>query len=243
MSKIGDRVCWVARSQVGVMENPAGSNRVKYNTWYYGRSVSGSAYPWCMTNVQWVCDQAGFPLPYRTASCSDLLNWYRRNKPECIVKTPEVGDIIIYSWGHTGIVYDTGVTLVFAVEGNTDRGNDANGGQVQERQRKLTEVSAFIRPWIGVREEETMIDQTKISDELIGEILMRLSERVSDEEIYALMQRGNKYAADLDVPDWAVDEFGEAISAGITDGTRPMATVTRLEAALMSHRSMKKRRE
>ena len=48
-----DMVVKTALSQVGVKEKPKNSNKVKYNTWYYGKVVSGSAYPWCMTFVQW----------------------------------------------------------------------------------------------------------------------------------------------------------------------------------------------
>lgn len=33
----------IARGEIGVTESPVGSNRVKYNTWYYGREVAGSA--------------------------------------------------------------------------------------------------------------------------------------------------------------------------------------------------------
>lgn len=43
-----------ARAELGVKESPAGSNRVKYNTWFYGREVRGSAYPWCMVYVCWL---------------------------------------------------------------------------------------------------------------------------------------------------------------------------------------------
>lgn len=42
-----------AVSQLGIKEEPKNSNKVKYNTWYYGRTVKGSAYPWCMTFVEW----------------------------------------------------------------------------------------------------------------------------------------------------------------------------------------------
>lgn len=44
----------LASEQVGVTEYPSGSNKVKYNTWYYGSAVSGSAYPWCMAFVSWI---------------------------------------------------------------------------------------------------------------------------------------------------------------------------------------------
>ena len=37
----------MAASQIGIKEQPANSNKVKYNTEYYGHEVSGSAYPWC----------------------------------------------------------------------------------------------------------------------------------------------------------------------------------------------------
>ena len=47
------RLIAIALSQVGVTEWPADSNTVKYNTWYYGREVSGSAYPWCVVFLVW----------------------------------------------------------------------------------------------------------------------------------------------------------------------------------------------
>ena len=63
----------LARRQLGVKEDPPGSNKVKYNAWYYGREVSGAAYPWCMVFVQWVFDRASVKLPTRTASCGALM--------------------------------------------------------------------------------------------------------------------------------------------------------------------------
>ena len=48
-----DMIVATALAEVGVKESPSGSNKVKYNTWFYGKAVHGSAYPWCMTFVQW----------------------------------------------------------------------------------------------------------------------------------------------------------------------------------------------
>ena len=53
----------ITRKQLSVREDPPNSNNVRYNTWYYGREVSGSAYPWCAVFVQWCCAQAGVKLP------------------------------------------------------------------------------------------------------------------------------------------------------------------------------------
>lgn len=47
------RLIQIAAGQVGVKESPANSNNVKYNTWFYGKAVSGSAYPWCAVFVCW----------------------------------------------------------------------------------------------------------------------------------------------------------------------------------------------
>ena len=63
----------IAEWQLGVVEMPTNSNKVKYNTAYYGREVSGGAYAWCMAFTWWVFREAGFSL-YKTASCTAFVN-------------------------------------------------------------------------------------------------------------------------------------------------------------------------
>lgn len=144
----------IARAEIGTREAPAGSNRVKYNTWYYGREVSGSGYPWCMTFVQWCFAQAGRPLPLMTASCWALLRWYREHRSECIVEVSKAqeGDIVIFDFpggaatDHCGILQGVGTSTVTTIDGNTGTGNDANGGAVMRRTRNKEYVTAVIRP-------------------------------------------------------------------------------------------------
>ena len=50
MAKASD-IIKKATSYLGTKENPAGSNKVKFNTDYYGREVKGASYPWCCTFV------------------------------------------------------------------------------------------------------------------------------------------------------------------------------------------------
>jgi hypothetical protein len=38
-----EKIIAVAKAGIGVKESPKGSNKVKYNTWYYGKEVSGGA--------------------------------------------------------------------------------------------------------------------------------------------------------------------------------------------------------
>ena len=51
---IASDIIKIAQSEIGTKESPSNSNNVKYNTWYYGKAVSGSAYPWCAVFVSWL---------------------------------------------------------------------------------------------------------------------------------------------------------------------------------------------
>lgn len=147
-----------ALAEVGITEYPPDSNNVKYNTWYYGREVSGASYPWCCAFISWLF-KSDRDLLMRTASCQELLTWFEHNGS--VVKKPEVGDIVFYKFAgnsrrtnHVGIVVGVNGAQISAVEGNTSIGNDSNGGQVLQRSRK-SNIVAFARPcyddaWIEV---------------------------------------------------------------------------------------------
>lgn len=207
----------IAAGELGTTERPANSNNVKYNTWFYGREVRDTAdtkYPWCMAFVQWCFNQAGRKLPYHTASCSALLNWYRQNRPECIVTAPRPGDIIIYNFGHTGIVESVAGSTITAIEGNTsagEAGSQSNGGGVFRRERSKALVTAYIRAFDDLDKEEDM----------------------TGKEIYDAL---NDYLSKQPVPGWAQKELEEAVKLGITDGKEPTALIPRYQAAIMAKR-------
>ena len=196
----------IARRELGSTESPAGSNRTKYGKWM---GLDGQ--PWCMSFVQWCFDQAGAPLPCRTGCCSALLRWYRANQPERVAQDPMPGDIVIYRFGHTGIVESASGSDVTAIEGNTSPGQGGsqdNGGGVFRRTRKRSLAEAYIRP---IEEE-----------------------RMTGKEIYdALCQ----YLSNQPVPAWARAELEEAAAMGITDGENPMQLIPRYQAAIMAKRA------
>ena len=151
-----EKVLDAARGELGVMESPAGSNRTKYGRWY---GLDGQ--PWCMMFVQWCFAQAGQKLPYTTASCSGLLNWCKRHHKEYIADSPEPGDVVIYSFGHTGIVESVGAGTVTVIEGNTSpgaAGSQDNGGMVCRRTRKTSTVTAYLR--FSEKKEDKKMDNT-----------------------------------------------------------------------------------
>ena len=49
-----DMVIATAKAEVGVKESPKNSNKVTYNTWFYGKVLQGKAYPWCATYICWL---------------------------------------------------------------------------------------------------------------------------------------------------------------------------------------------
>ena len=141
----------IARRQIGVKECPPKSNNVRYNTWYYGREVNGAAYPWCMVFVQWVFDQAGVKLPVRTASCGALMR--AAQSAGCWVTGDyRPGDVVIYDFpggaktDHCGIVEAVDGTYISAIEGNTSSTSDADGGAVERRARKFSQIVGAVRP-------------------------------------------------------------------------------------------------
>lgn len=49
-----NRLLAIAAGEVGITEYPPNSNNVKYNTWFYGRQVSGASYPWCAAFISYI---------------------------------------------------------------------------------------------------------------------------------------------------------------------------------------------
>ena len=146
----GRDVALLAATQVGIRENPPNSNNVRYNTWYYGREVSGSAYPWCMVFVQWVFAQLGVALPQRTASCGALMRAAQMSG-QWVTENYHPGDVVIYDFpggaatDHCGIIESVTDSCVVAIEGNTGSGSDADGGQVQRRSRAWSVIVGAVR--------------------------------------------------------------------------------------------------
>lgn len=142
----------IALAEVGVKEIPANSNNVKYNTWFYGRQVSGASYPWCCAFVSWVFYKAGAGnLIKKTASCADMLQWFKSNG-RFITKNPQPGDLIFYKFGnngrasdHIGIVEKVNGNIYTCIEGNTGINSQNNGGEVMIRAR-FSKIVGFGRP-------------------------------------------------------------------------------------------------
>lgn len=142
MATVND-ILKIAKAEIGVKESPANSNNVKYNTWYYGKSVNGSAYPWCAAFVSWVFSQVDSTLIKKSASCMEIGNWFKSNN-QWKTNNPQPGDVVFFKFNtnsrwtnHIGLVESVNVDgSINTIEGNTSDSSDDNGGSVMRRTRK-----------------------------------------------------------------------------------------------------------
>ena len=144
-----ERILALARTQIGVRENPPGSNNVIYNTDYYGQPVSGGIYPWCCAFIWWLFWKAGLSAEFcggaKTAYCPFVVN-FARNTGRWITNAAFIpGDLLLYDWDGDGEADHIGLCTAWygsfgsAIEGNT---NDA----VQEVSRSLSSIMGAYRP-------------------------------------------------------------------------------------------------
>lgn len=232
----GEQILAVAAREIGYHEGPGKHN--KYGEWYGMDGV-----PWCMEFVQWVYHQCGGDLPLKTASCGGLLNWYRRNDPECVTKTPVLGCIVIFDFpgtpyptDHTGIFVRLGSDRVTTIDGNTG-GIDANGGWVQQKTRKLSYANpTYIVPrWLTEEDKrEDELDMTK--EEFLASL--------TDAEALEIVERAQRAAGKQTASGYATVACRKAISSGLfSDGDgngsmdAPRALVKRQDLAVVLDRA------
>lgn len=160
------KVIEIATLELGVTENPPGSNCVKYNEAYYGRAVSGKDYPWCVVFPWWVFQEAGERMAFynggKTASCRTLLRCYKEQGQTAPITDIQVGDILILNFSgkkvngeldteHCGLVVEKGklAGTWYTIEGNTSpglEGSQDNGGCVAKKMRSVKNVVGVCRP-------------------------------------------------------------------------------------------------
>lgn len=152
---VRERILARARSQLGIHENPFGSNRTLYSRWY------GLIGPWCAMFVSWCFFQEGLPLPASTAKgfayTPSGAAWFRRNGRW--TRRPQVGAVIFFDFPGDGVDRISHVGIVERVnadgtptclEGNTNAPGGRTGGQVM-RHRRVVGVVGYGLPNYGVK--------------------------------------------------------------------------------------------
>lgn len=207
-----ERMLDIARGEVGVTERPAGSDKVKYNTWFYGRETSGASYPWCCVFVCWVFYQAGLGgLLRKTGGCTTLMNWFKAKGRLVPVREAKPGDIVFYQFDkdayadHVGIVEQVSKSGVTAIEGNTSVSSEDNGGAVMRRSRGWSVILAAARPDYESNDGE----EAEMSEKEIRELVAKEVREAAAETRYNKLE---------DVPAWARADIGTLAATGVLKG-------------------------
>jgi hypothetical protein len=94
----------IEADQIGTARSPLGSNKVKYNTSYYGKVVRGKEFKWCVVFQWWCFQKAGISTAVfpKSAGVFAVRDWYKKRGR--FYRKPMVGDLVIYSFSHIGFV-------------------------------------------------------------------------------------------------------------------------------------------
>lgn len=129
----------VARSQLGVAENPPGSNQVMYAYW---AGIPGQ--PWCGAFVCWCLDQAGaLDVPRFVWTPSGAQAYQAAGRWSSV---PAIGSVVFFQWPgvpricHVGFVEVVRPDGVVTIEGNTDEAGGGSGGKVMRHVRRANIV-------------------------------------------------------------------------------------------------------
>lgn len=145
----------IAQSQVGVMEDPPGSNRGKKVEEYLASTGLGGGHFWCAAFLYWCFQQASENLGrknpvLKTAHC--MTHWNKTpgkkipateavNKPTLV----KPGHIFIINTGgasgHTGIIEKVEGGFIHTIEGNSNPAGSSNGIGVFRLKRKISKIN------------------------------------------------------------------------------------------------------
>jgi len=115
-----------AQSQVGVAEQPPGSNDGPQIAQYRSATAGSGVGPWCAYFTSWAAAQAGVPLGEAGqgfGSVSALYGWAQRTgraTPAGPGVRPNPGDLIVWGGRHIGIVESVDADgSIHTIEGNS----------------------------------------------------------------------------------------------------------------------------
>lgn len=145
------RIIQACKEEVGYTENPPNSNLTKYGEWYGWNGVA-----WCAIFVSWIYSKAGIKWPVRIETEKGFawvpVMYIRAKKNDWITIDPKEGDIVLFDWDGNASADHVGIFVEWIVkgktfrsyEGNTSPTNQSNGGAVMLRERKFSQVQAFV---------------------------------------------------------------------------------------------------
>jgi hypothetical protein len=115
----------IARQEVGVSEQPPGSNDSPRIAQYRQATAGSGVGPWCAYFVSWAARQAGVPLGDQGqgfGSVSQVWDWAQKagKAYQPGTQAPQPGDLILWGGRHIGMVESVDADgSIHTIEGNS----------------------------------------------------------------------------------------------------------------------------
>lgn len=158
----------VARDQLGVAEDPPGSNRVPFAAW---AGIQGQ--PWCAAFACWVLDQADALDVARYVYTPTGVSLYRQD--ERFGREPRLGAVVFFQWPGMGRVAHVGLVeavradgSIVSIEGNTDAKGGRTGGKVMRQVRRANIAGYGYPDYSAIQPPEVMRVQPEWDPPLPG---------------------------------------------------------------------------
>lgn len=121
---VGAQMVALAQQEVGVAEQPPGSNDSPRIAQYRTATAGGAVGPWCAYFVSWLANQSGAPLGEAGqgfAGVSSVAGWAQRTGRSLPAGTrPQPGDLIVWGGRHIGLVESVDADgSIHTIEGNS----------------------------------------------------------------------------------------------------------------------------
>ena len=144
----------------------------------------------------------------------------------------EKGHLVIACMGKGTWTSSGHYVLVYGIQGNTIYINDPASTKAYRTQGDYSTFKKQVKYyWVIERPEWMKEDEDMDINKMLSEM--------TDEQAYQLLKKAQRHAGTLPEQDWSKKEgvWKEYTEAGITDGTRPEALVTRSEAVALIARA------
>jgi hypothetical protein len=175
------------------IEEPLGSNNVKYNTWFYGRKVHGDAFMWCSVYQAWAAAAAKIPMSIipKSAGVLGMRDFFKARGR--LFQTPKVGDLVIFLFA-TGGHHIGFVEMVLDGEKFLSiEGNVSSRVMRVLHTRSNPDIAGYGRPeYEKVKEDDMTKDEllTALASDRGKKVLQDAVRPVVHQEVLALLKKG-----------------------------------------------------
>lgn len=150
---LGERIIELADAELGVQEEPKGSNRGKRVEEYLKAVGLGPGNPWCAAFVNFIVQHAcALEVVKNRLPCTGhVKTMWARTPQDMKVTLPQPGDVFVYVFdggtGHTGFVLAVNGNSFTTIEGNSNDEHSREGYEVCSNTRTLhnANLKGFIR--------------------------------------------------------------------------------------------------